>query len=46
MRKLRAFFNKRNMTGILVSGLAGFLALTYSGLGGKIVSFINSKLGK
>ena len=38
-----SFLNKRNLVGILISGLAGFLVLTYTGLGGKILGMINSK---
>jgi hypothetical protein len=37
------FLNKRNLVGILISGLAGFLVLTYTGLGGKILGMINRK---
>jgi hypothetical protein len=37
------FLNKRNLVGILISGLAGFLVLTYTGLGGKILAMFNRK---
>jgi len=45
MRKLKAFFNKRNATGILISGFAGFLVLSMTGLGSKILMYVNSLRG-
>lgn len=42
MRNIRNFFNKRNMTGILISGLAGFLVLAMTGLGDRILTFVNN----
>jgi hypothetical protein len=44
MRNIKAFFNKKNLVGILIAGLAGFLVLAYTGLGQKLISFINSKI--
>jgi hypothetical protein len=44
MRNLKTFFNKKNLVGILIAGLAGFLVLAYTGLGEKIISLINSKI--
>lgn len=41
MQKLKRFFNKRNATGILVSGLAGFLLLSMTGLGDRILAYVN-----
>lgn len=47
MNKIRRFFNKRNATGILISGLAGFLVLTYTGLGATILAYVEQmKKGK
>jgi hypothetical protein len=42
MRKLKQFFNKRNAMGILVSGLAGFLVLSMTGLGDRVLAFVNN----
>lgn len=42
MRNIRNFFNKRNMTGILISGLAGFLVLSMTGLGDRVLTFVNN----
>ena len=41
MRNITKFFNKRNMAGILISGLAGFLVLSMTGLGAKVLTLIN-----
>lgn len=41
MKGLKSFFNKRNMMGILISGLAGFLVLSLTGLGDKVLTLIN-----
>jgi hypothetical protein len=46
MRKLKQFFNKRNATGILVSGLAGFLVLSMTGLGDRILAYYNQLMRK
>lgn len=42
MRNLKIFFSKKNLVGILIAGLAGFLLLTYTGLGQRILDKINS----
>ena len=44
VRNIKMFFNKKNLVGILIAGLAGFLVLAYTGLGAKILTFINSKM--
>lgn len=45
MRGLKRFFNKLNAVGILISGFAGFLVLSLSGLGSKILMYVNSLRG-
>lgn len=45
MRGLKRFFSKRNAVGILISGFAGFLVLSMTGLGSKILMYVNSLRG-
>ena len=39
------FFNKKNIAGILISGLVGFVALSLSGYGEKVLALINKYRG-
>jgi len=45
MRKLKAFFSKKNIAGILVTGLAGYLVLSMTSLGAMVTGLINKYRG-